>query len=307
MAQGDVVPAGQPPSDEGSAPASLLESAPYRVSGVTLIVRDLDRLARFYCDTLGLAAVSQEADIVRLGVGGTALLELRRDAVAEPWHPQMAGLFHTAFLLPNRGDLGAWLAHAAARGLPLSGAADHLVSEAVYLTDPEGNGIEVYVDRPSAEWPRTKGGALAMRNDPLDHAGLLRAAPGSWAGMPDGGCIGHVHLQVGALEAGERFYVDLLGFDVMCRYPGATFLGAGGYHHQLATNIWNSRGARLRPLSMAGLAEVALLTDAPTLAAVRRRCLERGETLDETDGTLVLHDPWGTRFRLVPREDAPAA
>ncbi len=118
--------------------------------------------------------------------------------------------------------------------------------------------------------------------------------------MPAGGRVGHVHLQVGALDAAERFYADLLGFDVMCRYPGVTFLGAGGYHHQLATNIWNSRGAQVRSAGMAGLAEVALLTDTGTLATVRARCLEGGWAMTEDGGACVLHDPWGTRLRLMP-------
>ena len=175
--------------------------------------------------------------MMRLGVDATALLELRHEPAARPWRASEVGLFHTAFLLPRRGDLGAWFAHVAARGLPLSGAADHLVSEAVYLNDPEGNGIEIYVDRPSSAWPQAQDGSVVMHNAPLDYTGLAHATTAPWAGMPSGGRIGHVHLQVGALEAAERFYVDALGFDVTCRYPGATFLGAGGYHHQLATNI----------------------------------------------------------------------
>ncbi len=161
-----------------------MDTAPYRVGSVALVVRDLDGLARFYRDTLGLATISRKSDTLRLGVGATVLLELRHDAAAQPWSPQRAGLFHTAFLLPSRGHLGAWLAYAAERKIQLSGAADHLVSEAVYLTDPEGNGIEVYVDRPSSEWPRAEDGSIIMRNDRLDHAGLLRAAPAPWRGMP---------------------------------------------------------------------------------------------------------------------------
>jgi catechol 2,3-dioxygenase len=299
-------PAGSAPGtdQEGgtspNVPVSLLDTAPYRVGSVALVVRDLDGLARFYRDTLGLATISRKSDTLRLGVGATVLLELRHDAAAQPWSPQRAGLFHTAFLLPSRGHLGAWLAYAAERKIQLSGAADHLVSEAVYLTDPEGNGIEVYVDRPSSEWPRAEDGSIIMRNDRLDHAGLLRAAPAPWRGMPAGGRVGHVHLQVGALDTAERFYADLLGFDVMCRYPGATFLGAGGYHHQLATNIWNSRGAPGRPAGMAGLAEVELQIDTGTLAKVRGRCLEGGSAMTDDDGATVLHDPWGTRLRLVP-------
>ncbi|KQP33985.1 glyoxalase [Methylobacterium sp. Leaf104] len=287
-------------SAEGAAPASasLLDTAPYRIGSVTLVVRDLDGLASFYRDVIGLATVSREAGVVRLGVGSTVLLELRHDAAAHPWSPREAGLHHTAFLLPSRAHLGAWLAHAAELGIRLSGASDHFVSEAVYLDDPEGNGIEVYADRPSSVWTRDDN-SIVMQRDRLDPAALMRAASGRWTGMPPGGRVGHVHLQVGEIEPADRFYGGLLGFDVMIRLPGATFLGAGGYHHQLATNVWHSRGARARPAEMAGLVEVELLADAPTLAAVRERCREDGLTPDATDGALVLQDPWGTRLRLV--------
>jgi catechol 2,3-dioxygenase len=287
----------------------LLDTAPYRIGSVTLIVRDLDGLARFYQDAVGLAVVSQEAGVVRLGVEGRVLLELRHDPAARPWSPREAGLFHTAFLLPSRGDLGAWLTHAAERGIHLSGASDHLVSEAVYLTDPEGNGIEIYVDRPVAAWPRAAGGTIVMRNDPLDHAGLVRAASGPWMSMPAVGRIGHVHLQVEVLEPAETFYAGLLGFDVMCRYPGAVFLSSGGYHHQLAANVWNSRGAPVRPAGMAGLAEVELLTRPEILTAVRLRSLDvglpvglrAGLPVAEPGDALVLKDPWGTRLRLASK------
>ncbi|MEA1834922.1 VOC family protein [Methylobacterium durans] len=306
MPQDGESPAGRtsgPGRDGGvpsNVPASLLDTAPYRIGSVTLVAQDLDGLARFYRTALGLVTVSQNADVVRLGVDETVLLELRHDPGARPWSPGEAGLFHTAFLLPSRGDLGAWLAHAAERGLHLSGAADHLVSEAVYLTDPEGNGIEVYVDRPSVEWPREEDGTFAMRNDRLDHAGLLRAAPGRWTGMPAGGRVGHVHLQVGALEPAERFYAGLLGFDVRGRYPGATFLGSGGYHHQLATNVWNSLGAQVRPAGMAGLGEVTLLIETEALATVRARSRDGDLSVEEAREALIVRDPWGTLLRLTP-------
>ena len=292
------------PTRVGELNASLLDTAPYRIGSVTLAARDLNGLAHFYRAVVGLTTVSQEADVIRLGVGATVLLELRHDPAARPWRPQEAGLFHTAFLLPSRGDLGAWLAHAAGSGIRLTGAADHLVSEAVYLTDPEGNGIEIYVDRPFSEWPRADDGSIAMSNDPLDHDGLVRVAPGPWTGMPPAGRVGHVHLQVGALDPAARFYSVLLGFDVTCRYPSAVFFGAGGYHHQLAANTWNSRGAPVRSTGTTGLAGVALLASPEALDAARTRCRQAGLPFDEADGSLVLHDPWGTRLRLIPLSDS---
>lgn len=287
----------QPPA----GPDTVLSGAPYRIEAVTLAVRDRDALTRFYRDAIGLSVVSATADVVRLGTGDTTLLTLRHDPSARSREPREAGLFHTAFLLPRRSDLGAWLLHAETHGLALSGGADHLVSEAVYLDDPEGNGIEIYVDRPASTWQRASDGSVVMRNERLDHAGLIRAADRPWSGMPPGACVGHVHLQVGDLEAAERFYADHLGFDVMCHYPGALFLGAGGYHHQLAGNIWNSRGAKARSEGMAGLAEVALLTEDETFAAVRARCREAGMSLVEEGDTLIVRDPWGTQLRLKPR------
>ncbi|GEP04387.1 VOC family protein [Methylobacterium oxalidis] len=278
----------------------VLGEAPYRVEAVTLVVRDLDALTRFYRDAIGLSVVSAAGGAVRLGAGDTTFLVLRHAPNARPREPREAGLFHTAFLLPGRGDLGAWLLHTEKHGIALTGAADHLVSEAVYLDDPEGNGIEIYVDRPASAWQRDADGSVVMRNERLDHAGLVRAAERPWSGMPPGSCVGHVHLQVGDLDATERFYAGLLGFDVMCRYPGALFLGAGGYHHQLAGNVWNSRGAAVRTEGATGLAEVGLLADGGTLAAARVRCRDAGVSLVEDGDTLVVRDPWGTQLRLRP-------
>ena len=279
----------------------ILANAPYRVAAVTLVANDLTTVARFYETVIGLAPISREPDTVRLGVGDTVLLSLRADPEARDWSPREAGLFHTAFLLPTRADLGAWLRHADAAGIGLTGAADHLVSEAVYLTDPEGNGIEIYADRPEPEWQRSGDGLVVMRNERLDHAGLVGAADRPWAGLPARSCVGHVHLQVGDLDATERFYAGLLGFDVMCRYPGALFLGSGGYHHQLAGNVWNCRGAPVRADGTTGLAEVALLADGATAERVRHRLRDAGLSFAEDGATLVLRDPWGTALRLVPK------
>lgn len=282
-------------------PTSLLDVAPFEIGSVALTVRDLEGVARFYREAIGLAEIARTDDTVRLGTERRALLDLRHDPAARPKRSGQAGLFHTAFLLPHRGDLGAWLGHAAQRGLSLTGHADHRVSEAVYLDDPEGNGVEIYADRPAATWPYTADGTLALRNDPMDHPGLIRIAPGPWGGMPPGGRIGHVHLQVGALEPAERFFAGLLGLHPTGRYPGAAFLGSGGYHHQVAVNVWRSAGAPTRDAGCAGLAEIALLADAETLAAVRDRCRDAAWPAEASDETFVVHDPWRTRLRLLPR------
>ena len=267
--------------------------APLEIGHVALTVRDMAAVGAFYQAALGLEPLSQDGETLRLGTGERPLLELRRDPAARPASPREAGLFHTAFLLPTRADLGRWLTHAAETGLRLQGASDHLVSEAVYLADPEGNGIEVYVDRPRADWPRTAGG-IRMASDPLDYPGVLAAAAGPWAGMPEGSVVGHVHLQVGALETTEGFFGGTLGMALTTRYPGANFFGAGGYHHHFGTNIWNSRGAGLRAPGGTGLAEVVMRADPAELAAIAGRAGMKA-------GPLALQDPWGTAITVAAK------
>jgi catechol 2,3-dioxygenase len=277
-----------------------LRAAPMRIGAVRLKVRDLETVAAFYRRVLGLAPIETGAGRVVLGVGAAPLLHLAGDAALAPSDPRQAGLFHTAFLLPTRADLGRWATHAAASGARIDGASDHIVSEALYLSDPEGNGIEVYADRPADRW-RTGTGAVRMATDPLDAPDLLRSAEGSrWAGFPEGGLVGHVHLRVGDTAEADRFYRDVLGFDVAARYPGASFYGSGGYHHQIAGNVWASRGAGPRPAGTAGLDEVGIIVrDAATLEAAARRAAAAGVDVTREDGALVLRDPWGVRIALT--------
>lgn len=276
-----------------------MTDAPMRIGTVRLKVRDLEAVSAFYQRVLGLAVLEAGGNRAVLG-NGMPLLELHGDPVLAPADPRQAGLFHTAFLMPTRADLARWLAHVAAARVPLQGASDHIVSEAIYLADPEGNGIEVYADRPQARW-RTASGEVRMATDPLDIQDLLSAAGDrAWRSFPEGGRIGHVHLQVGEIEAADRFYRDILGFDLAARYPGASFYGSGGYHHQLAGNTWNSRHAGARPDHMAGLDAVGIVCrDAATLEAIAARAEGAGLTADRTPGGLSLHDPWGTRITLT--------
>ena len=192
--------------------------------------------------------------------------------------------------------------HVADRQVSIMGASDHHVSEAIYLTDPEGNGIEVYADRPSASWS-WRDGSVAMSTERLDLRNLVTAATAPWAGMPAGGTVGHVHLQAGDLSRAAAFYADLLGFEITARYPGALFYGSGGYHHQLATNVWNSRGAGRRTEGATGLDEIELvLTDRGLVDTTQSRFEKASETLEPSDSGFVVHDPWGTRLRLVSRK-----
>ena len=234
-----------------------------------------------------------------LGAGGVGFVELQHRPDLRPRDPAAAGLFHTAFLLPSRPDLGRWLRHAAEDGTRLDGAADHLVSEAVYLHDPEGNGVEIYADRPRTEW-RWQGNQVVMANDRLDMIGLRALASEAWHGAPAATSIGHVHLQVGAIAAAERFYADQLGFAVTRRGPSALFMSTGGYHHQLAANTWESAGAGLRDAACAGLAAVTLAADKTALADIASR-------IPEADLAAGLRDPWGTLIRFKPNQPGACA
>lgn len=262
-------------------------SAPMEIGRVRLVVRDLPRVADFYARALGLEKLAADGAEVTLGAGDRALVELRGDPAARVRSPREAGLFHTAFLMPSRADLGAWVHHASETRLPVQGASDHLVSEAIYFADPEGNGIEIYADRPRSGWT-TPDGSIKMATDPLDVPDLAAAARGPWKGAPQGAVVGHVHLQVGNVAEAEAFYSGTLGFRIMAHYPGAAFYGSGGYHHHLATNIWNSRGAGLRE-GGTGLAAVEILADPAELSAIAAR----------SDGKTRLADPWGTEIILT--------
>lgn len=263
-------------------------SAPVEIGRVALTVRDIDRVAGFYESVIGLRPIASDGSLRRLGAGGRVLLELRADPAARPADPRAAGLFHTAFLLPSRADLGAWLVHAAGARVALQGASDHLVSEAIYLADPEGNGIEVYRDRARDEWPR-EGGRIRMATDPLDLPSLAAGARGPWAGAPEGTAVGHVHLQVGDVPEAEAFYSGRLGFDIVTHYPGAAFYSTGGYHHHLATNVWNSRRAGVRSEGVAGLADVELLAAPADHARLVAALGSHGA------------DPWGTPISVAAK------
>lgn len=264
-------------------------TAPIEIGTVTLTVRDLAAMTDFYSRALGLVPLATDSVEAVLGAGGRPLLRLAGDPAARPSSPREAGLFHTAFLLPDRAALARWLIHAAGRRLPLQGASDHGVSEAIYLADPEGNGIEVYVDRPRDVWTGPDG-TIRMSTDPLDLDDLAAVADGPWTGAPEGTVVGHVHLQVGDLAQAEAFYGGILGLPVTARYPGAAFHGAGGYHHHIATNVWNSRGAGPRSPGT-GLAALELRADPTTRAALIARA----------GGRDALADPWGTRIFVTEK------
>jgi catechol 2,3-dioxygenase len=274
-----------------------------RIGAVRLQVADLARSLAYYERVLGLRAVNRTASGVSLGPpgGGDPILELRERPGAKPVPRRgRLGLFHFAILLPDRASLGRFVRHLSEIGA-YAGMSDHLVSEALYLNDPDGLGIEVYADRARDQW-RYDGRELQMATIPLNVQDLV-AAGGTepWTGMPNGTTIGHVHLHVGDLDQAAAFYHEALGFDkVVWSYPGALFLSAGGYHHHLGTNTW-AAGAPSAAEDDARLIEWDLvLPDAATVAAAGASVEQAGGTIERAaDGTILARDPWGTPVRLV--------
>ena len=285
-----------------SATPTFASRTPLHIGAVGLKVRDLARLTEFYGAALGLAVLDRGKDGATLGAGGVPLLELEHRPDATPDDPRTAGLYHTAFLMPTRPDLARWILHVARRKVPLTGASDHAVSEAFYLDDPEGNGVEVYCDRPPETWQWT-GSDLKITTDPLDIEDIVRevAPAAAYPGAPDGLRIGHVHLRVGDVAGAEAFYRDALGLDVTRRRHGATFLSSGRYHHHIAGNVWHSAGAGRRDDNRAGLSWLALeAADAAAFDAARARLSAAGTSLAAIAAGVETADPWGTRLRITP-------
>ena len=266
---------------------------------------DIDDLAAFYERVVGLRALERDGELARLGPhGGAPLIELISAPDAPPAPSFSTGLFHLAILVPSRAELARALQRAASAGWRLTGASDHLVSEALYLRDPEGNGIEIYRDRPRDQWGHD-GGELRMATLPLDLQDLLGELDS--AGEPANGLaadttMGHVHLQVADIPSAEGFYSDGLGLEVTVRsYPGALFVAAGGYHHHIGLNTWQSEGAPPPPEGSLGLDRYELVL--PDAAAVDVAAASLGERADpvRVDEGVLATDPSGNRVLLRAR------
>jgi len=261
---------------------------------VRLAVRDLARALDYYQTAIGLQVQHRDTGTARLGAGGDDLLALVEQPGALPVQRRCTGLYHFALLTPSRAALSRVLNHLLATNTPIDGASDHGVSEALYLTDPDGHGIEIYRDRPRREWPFAKG-SLAMTTDPLDVRGLLAAdrTQAPWAGIDPGTVVGHVHLHVADLAAAEQFYVDLLGLDLMQRFGSqAAFVAAGGYHHHLGLNTWAGVGAPPAPPNAARLLDFTLiLPDASALASTIARLEQAAVPVTPDGADWRLADP----------------
>jgi catechol 2,3-dioxygenase len=266
------------------------------IASVALGVSDLPRSTEFYEQALGLASVSRENGTAVLGAdGSTPALVLSQIENPTPLSPGASGLFHVAWLHPSRAALADTLKRVARAGWPLEGASDHGVSEAIYLSDPDGLGIEIYVDRPRERWARTPTGSVHMVTLPLDLEDLLAQSPGEpTAAIAPGTGVGHVHLKVADVGRASSFYDGDVGFEEQARMPAASFLGAGGYHHHIGLNSWQSAGAARAPDTAPGLREVVFeLSSEQALQELASRLSERGDEPEQRDGRLLVRDPDG--------------
>lgn len=277
--------------NEKLAPATAM-------GAVTLLVGDLDAMTRFYRDVVTLQVLDAEGDTVTLGRAGTPIVVLRHEPALRHAPEGSAGLFHTAILFETQAALAAALSSVAQRApRTFTGSADHLVSQAFYLTDPEGNGIELYWDRARTEWSWTHG-QIEMGTLFLDPNAFLGEHLSERSTAAEAASVGHVHLSVGDVASARAFYVGALGFDETAEYGGsAVFVSAGGYHHHMAMNVWGSRGAPPRMPAL-GLGRVDLtLPRADDLGALTERLRDHGVRTEDDGRTVLFRDPWNNVLR----------
>ncbi|MDB4868120.1 MAG: Catechol 2,3-dioxygenase [Cohnella sp.] len=271
---------------------------------VKLRVSDLQRSIRFYSDVVGFKVLDERDGTADLTADGKrALVRIQEIAGAVvPPRKSAAGLYHYAILVPDRRSLGVVLRNLIRTGIHV-GQADHLVSEALYIADPDHNGIEIYVDRPRETWGYDAVGHVRMAVDPIDWDGLLlEAADTPWNGLPAATTMGHIHLHVSDLAATKHFYEEVLGFDVMAQMGNAAlFVAAGGYHHHIGLNTWAGVGAQLSPDNAAGLAFYEIMVPtAEAMMEVVARLNEAAVPIREEEGSVVFHDPTGIEIHLRP-------
>lgn len=269
------------------------------VGEVNIKVKNLDYSLTFYQNIIGFQVLEKtESKAVLTTNGKTPLVTLEQpsDVIAKP--ERTAGLYHFAILLPSRADLSVFLRHLLETGYPL-GAADHYVSEALYFNDPDGNGIEVYRDRPSSEWT-WKNGLVDMATEQLDGNGILAESNAEWNGLPEETLMGHIHLHVGDLKKAEEFYVKGLGFNVVSYYPQAVFLSTGNYHHHIAINTWQGAGAAAPPKNSVGLNWYTLIyPDKAAREVVVGQLKQLGASVEQEIDYYVTSDPSGNQIRLL--------
>ncbi|MGG6310823.1 VOC family protein [Paenibacillus macerans] len=274
-----------------------------QIGAVRLKVRHLGKSLAFYREVIGFQVLRQSGHTAELSADGQRpllFLEANEQFRVMP-ERSVSGLYHFAILLPDRNSLGLALRNLIKHQIPV-GQGDHLVSEALYLNDPDQNGIEIYADRPRETWQRDAQGEYVMSTDPVDVESLLTlSAKAEWRGLPEGTRIGHVHFHVGDLRKAEQFYCRILGFEITAHYGGAAlFVSAGGYHHHIGLNLWAGAGAPPAPEDAVGLRYfTTTLPDAPALEAVESRLIEAAVPYEREAGEIRLTDPFGIGIKLA--------
>jgi catechol 2,3-dioxygenase len=289
-------------SNQSDGTLATLHSAT-EVGTVTLKVADLNRSLVFYTQLIGLQAFKQDERSAVLGAGKRPILNLEEVSGAKSQPPGTTGLYHAAILWPDRRSLAIKIAQISSIHYPF-GFSDHLVSEAFYLSDPDGNGLELYRDRPRAEWKWT-GSQVQMANAPIDFDNFFAEIPEgndalSNPSAPDGTKLGHMHLRVGDIPTAEKFYHDVLGFDVVATMPSALFVSAGGYHHHIGMNTWESRNGKPPIEPSAGLHEFSIsLPDKAELDRLTRQIEAAGVSVERGENDEIVLDPWQNRIKLL--------
>ncbi|RCX23627.1 catechol 2,3-dioxygenase [Fontibacillus phaseoli] len=275
------------------------------LGAVRLKITNMDQSLAFYQEVIGLRILNRQGSVAELTADGQSPLLILEEDPQYRRLPErsVSGLYHFAILVPDRLTLGLALRNMAHHKIPL-GQGDHLVSEALYLNDPDGNGIEVYADRPRDTWKRDDQGEIMMTTDPVDIDGLLAISEGAeWNGLPSGTKIGHVHFHVGNLQTAKDFYVDILGFDIVAHYGNAAmFISAGGYHHHIGLNLWAGAGAPAAPEDAVGLRYFTItLPDRDALAEIEQRISAEGIAFERRADGISLTDPFGIGMKIVVR------
>lgn len=269
---------------------------------VSLTVTDLSRSIAYY-ERLGLKVHRQEGAVAYLGAGEADLVILHENAAAKVYG-RTAGLYHFAILLPSRFHLAKAFKNMIDQQIPVSGYSDHMVSEAIYLSDPDGIGIEIYADRPRSTWQFRANGEMRLETEPLDLQSLLnelRNDSTGWAGFPTGTTLGHVHLHVGNIEEAGAFYTRILGMDLITKYGrSAQFVSAGGYHHHIGMNTWAGEGVVQPPENSVGLRWFSIvLPDEDAQAAVLATLRTHAVSVSMLEGQPLLQDPAGNSILLT--------
>ncbi|MBC1436055.1 VOC family protein [Listeria rocourtiae] len=270
------------------------------IGKVVLRTRNKQTLAAFYQEIIGLKVITNEANQITLGIDGRVLVEMIEIKHGNTPKQAKTGLYHTAFLLPNRAELGSFLHHLLESNYPIDGAGDHIYSEALYFRDSDGNGIEVYADRPMSEWQRDEFGNLPMATNEVDGDGILMAgAELEWSGAPYDTKIGHIHLQVRDLEATRKFYQIALGLNLTTEIPSALFFAAGDYHHHIGTNIWAGQDLPNLGELETGLAFYTIQTE-EEVNVIAERFAKNGITFQEaSDYSILVEDPSGIVIKMI--------